>query len=94
MKNNILLDIEEEVLTIEKEDITKKLVIYNDDINSFQHVILCLIKYCKHSIEQAEQCAMFIHTKGRYSVKTGSYESLKPIKEALTENGLNAKIEE
>jgi ATP-dependent Clp protease adaptor protein ClpS len=94
MKPAIYTDFEEDVDVLENEDITKKIVIYNDDVNSFDFVIHCLMKYCKHTMEQAEQCALFIHSKGRYSVKEGDYDTLKPIKEALTEKGIDAKIEE
>lgn len=72
---------------------TKSIVLYNDDVNTFDHVIECLIKYCKHGRDQAEQCATLIHHKGKYAVKTGSYEELTPICEALLENQLSAKIE-
>jgi len=71
----------------------KQIVIYNDDYNTFQHVIVCLVKYCKHNQLQAEQCAHIIHNNGKCSVKGGSYDKLKPIHEALLENGLNSKIE-
>ena len=70
-----------------------KLVIYNDDVNTFQHVIECLIEYCNHSSEQAEQCAYIIHRKGKYCVKNGSFEKLKPMAEALLKNDLSVKIE-
>ena len=87
---------EEDILV---EDLIKdikqsKIVVYNDEVNSFDHVIFCLMKYCNHTLEQAEQCAWIIHSKGKYSVKTGSFEKLLPVCEALVENGLNAKIEE
>ena len=87
---------EEDILV---EDLIKdtkqsKIVIHNDEVNSFDHVIFCLMSYCKHTLEQAEQCAWIIHTKGKYAVKTGSFEKLLPVCEALVENGLNAKIEE
>jgi ATP-dependent Clp protease adaptor protein ClpS len=72
---------------------TKNIVVYNDDVNTFEHVILCLIKYCRHSLEQAEQCTHIIHNNGKYAVKSGDYEKLKPIYEALLENGILAKIE-
>lgn len=71
----------------------KQIIIYDDNINSFQHVISCLIKYCKHHSNQAEQCANIIHYNGKCSVKVGEYNDLKPIHEALLENGLNSKIE-
>jgi ATP-dependent Clp protease adaptor protein ClpS len=70
-----------------------KLVIYNDDVNTFQHVIHCLLEYCKHSLEQAEQCANIIHSKGKYGVKNGSFKNLKPIANALLENYLSVKKE-
>jgi len=72
---------------------TKNIVVYNDDVNTFEHVILCLIKYCRHSLEQAEQCTHIIHNNGKCAVKSGDYEKLKPIYEALLENGILAKIE-
>lgn len=73
-----------------KED---SIVLYNDDINTFEHVIFCLIKYCEHSPEQAEQCAMLIHNKGKYAVKSGRVSKLLPIYIALISNKLSVKIE-
>ena len=73
-----------------KED---SIVLYNDDINTFEHVIFCLIKYCEHSPEQAEQCAMLIHNKGKYAVKSGRVSKLLPIYVALISNKLSVKIE-
>jgi ATP-dependent Clp protease adaptor protein ClpS len=70
-----------------------QLVIYNDNVNTFQHVIHCLMDYCKHTLEQAEQCANIIHYKGKYEVKNGSFKTLKPIANALLENNLSVKIE-
>lgn len=70
-----------------------KLIIWNDDINSFDWVIQTLIDVCSHSLQQAEQCAMIIHTKGSYSVKEGSYDRLKPMCNAITERGIDATIE-
>lgn len=72
---------------------TQSIVLYNDDVNTFDHVIECLIRYCKHSLNQAEQCATIVHYNGKCAVKNGSYDELKPICEALLENGLSAKIE-
>lgn len=72
---------------------TKAIIVYNDDHNTFPHVIECLKRYCGHTIEQAEQCALIIHNKGKIDVKHGSFEKLKPVCEALLENGLIAKIE-
>jgi ATP-dependent Clp protease adaptor protein ClpS len=69
------------------------LVVWNDEVNSFDWVIQTLIEVCNHSTEQAEQCAMIIHTQGKYSVKQGSYEELKPMCDAITERGIGATIE-
>ena len=79
--------------TDEVLDIEQAIVVYNDDVNTFNHVIDCLMKYCKHDPLQAEQCTWFIHTKGKYDVKHGPFEELVPIKQALNENGIDAKIE-
>ncbi len=77
--------------SIEITDV-KDLIVYNDDFNTFEHVINTLIKVCKHSTEQAEQCTWIIHFKGKCTVKTGSFEELKPMREAICEAGIDAKI--
>jgi ATP-dependent Clp protease adaptor protein ClpS len=69
------------------------LVVWNDEVNSFEWVIQTLIEVCNHSTEQAEQCAMIIHTQGKYAVKQGSYEELKPMCDAITDRGIGATIE-
>ncbi len=87
--------LEDEVIeVILKEEATKALILYNDDFNTFEHVINCLIKYCSHAEIQAEQCAYLVHYTGKCVVKNGSFKKLKPIHEALLENGLSAKIED
>ncbi len=70
----------------------KDLIVYNDDVNTFEHVIETLIKVCKHTSEQAEQCTLLIHYKGKCAVKKGSYEELRPMREAICEVGIDAKI--
>ena len=80
-----------EVLTDPEEPYS--LIVWNDEVNSFDWVIQTLIEVCKHSTEQAEQCAMIIHTQGKYGVKQGSYEELKPMCDAITERGIGATIE-
>ena len=72
---------------------TRSIVLYNDDHNSFAHVIECLMAYCEHAPIQAEQCTLIIHHNGKCAVKNGGYDKLKPICEALLEQGLTAKIE-
>jgi ATP-dependent Clp protease adaptor protein ClpS len=70
------------------------LIVWNDDVNTFEWVIDTLIKVCQHSPEQAEQCAYIIHFQGKYAVKQGDYETLKPMREAIIERGINATIEQ
>jgi len=84
---------EEDVLVEEKVEGTNEIILYNDDYNTFEHVIFCLVRYCDHDSLQAEQCAYIVHYNGRCSVKNGSYKELQPICEALLEKGLTAKIE-
>lgn len=70
---------QEEVALLEQEDEVYKLVLHNDDVNTFDFVIECLIEICKHTLEQAEQCTILVHYKGKCTVKTGSMELLKPM---------------
>ena len=70
------------------------IILYNDDVNTFDHVIHCLIKYCKHNDEQAEQCAMIVLYKVKCQFKNGSEIELTPICKALLNQGLSAAIEE
>ena len=69
------------------------LVLYNDDFNTFEHVIESLIDVCHHTPEQAEQCAIIVHHKGRYEVKSGSYKRLLPMKNSLIDRELTVSIE-
>lgn len=85
--------IQEEVEVLEDISNNNEIVLYNDDVNTFDHVIDTLIKVCEHTSEQAEQCAILVHYKGRCTVKTGSYEELKPQCSSLLEAGLSAEIE-
>lgn len=71
---------------------TKDLIIYNDDYNTFDYVIESLVKVCKHEVIQAEQCTWIIHYKGKCAVKKGSFDVLRPMRQALSERGLDAKI--
>ena len=87
------VEVSEETDLLEEENYTNKLIVLNDDVNTFDHVIITLMKICQHSAEQAEQCAVIIHTKGKCSVKEGSFEELVPLKTAITDAGLWAKID-
>ena len=69
------------------------LIVWNDDVNSFEWVIQTLMEVCGHNAEQAEQCALIIHFKGKYAVKHGTYDDLKPQCDAITERGIGATIE-
>ncbi|MGC4021468.1 MAG: ATP-dependent Clp protease adaptor ClpS [Cyclobacteriaceae bacterium] len=91
---NPLVQEEELVGLLEAIEITdtKDLVVFNDDFNTFEHVIQTLIRVCKHTMEQAEQCTILIHFKGKCAVRSGSYEELNPMREAICEAGIDAKI--
>ena len=69
------------------------LVLYNDDVNTFDHVINCLIRICKHDVLQAEQCAWLVHNKGKCNVKSGKLSDLRKMHSSLVNNGLSAEIE-
>lgn len=75
-----------------KEKKTNEIVVYNDDVNTFDHVIETLIYACDHTSEQAEQCSLIVHYKGKCTVKTGLYDDLKPRCSMLLEAGLSAEI--
>jgi ATP-dependent Clp protease adaptor protein ClpS len=79
----------EELLDDEGSD----LIVFNDDVNSFDHVINVLMRVCGHAREQAEQCTMIIHYKGKCGVKKGSFEELKPMCEAILDAGIQATIQ-
>ena len=70
----------------------RDLVVFNDEVNTFEHVIATLIRVCRHSPEQAEQCTWIIHHKGKCTVKSGQIDELQPMKDAICEVGIDAKI--
>lgn len=82
----------EEVLVEEAVGFNNEIVLFNDDVNTFDHVIETLIRVCNHTAEQAEQCAILVHYKGKCTVKTGSFDELKPLCLQLLEAGLSAEI--
>lgn len=84
---------EEDVLVEELVEDRFALILHNDDVNTFDHVIDSLIEICDHEPEQAEQCAFIVHYKGKCDVKHGSFERLAPRKRALNSKGLEATIE-
>ncbi|MHA7941812.1 ATP-dependent Clp protease adaptor ClpS [Formosa sp. 3Alg 14/1] len=82
----------EEVLVETEEKKENEIVLYNDDVNSFDHVIETLVYVCQHTPEQAEQCSIIVHYKGKCTVKTGPYKELEPRCSKLLEAGLSAEI--
>ncbi len=87
---------EVEELVEQLENVTTEsffdLVVYNDDYNTFDHVISTLVKVCRHTLTQAEQCTYIIHYKGKCCVKKGSYQELEPMKNSILDAGIDAKI--
>lgn len=88
------IETQEKVETLVKEQTGElnNLVVFNDDFNTFDHVIEALIKVCKHEVEQAEQCTWIIHYNGKCEVKMGEYAKLEPMCTALLDRGINAEI--
>ena len=78
---------------VEKLVSEKNLIVFNDDVNTFDHVIESLIKVCKHDSLQAEQCTHIIHFNGKCEVKRGEYNRLEPMCTALLERGITAEIQ-
>ena len=82
-----------EELLLEEELLKQnEIVLFNDDVNTIDHVIDTLIYACDHTPEQAEQCSIIVHYKGKCTVKTGAYEDLKPRCSKLLQAGLSAEI--
>ncbi len=94
-----MMSTQEEILekeltdTATQEDRENHLVVYNDDVNTFDYVITLLMQVCDHDFLQAEQCTLLIHYKGKCEVKTGSFEDLEPRCTTLLEAGLSAEIQ-
>ena len=88
-----LPEIELDELSQEELTETNSLVVFNDEVNTFDHVINTLIRVCKHTNEQAEQCTFLIHYKGKCAVKMGERDVLKPMAQAICESGIDARIQ-
>lgn len=84
--------IQESVEIAEKEARQNEIILYNDEVNTFDHVINTLIYACEHTPEQAEQCSLIVHYKGKCTVKTGSYDELEPRCMMLLDAGLSAEL--
>jgi ATP-dependent Clp protease adaptor protein ClpS len=84
--------VSEELLLDEETVKYNEIVLFNDEVNTFEHVILTLIDVCEHTPEQAEQCSLIVHYKGKCTVKTGEYKELEPRCSKLLQAGLSAEI--
>ena len=81
-----------EVLDDLEDKEPKNLIVFNDDYNTFDHVINTLVKICKHTLQQAEQCTWLIHYRGKCIVKTGNFKKLKPMRDGICDAGIDARI--
>lgn len=90
-KPNTEIQNEEDILVMEED--LKNIILYNDDVNTFDFVIDSLIEVCNHDVLQAVQCTYLVHYVGKCAVKRGTYKKLLPLCEALLERGLTATIE-
>lgn len=84
--------IQEELDVLTQETPKHEIILHNDDVNTFDYVIDSLISVCDHTLEQAEQCTILVHYKGKCAVKTGEYKDLEPRCTKLLELGLSAEI--
>ena len=85
--------VSEEILIDSDSSHENEIILYNDDVNTFDHVINCLIRICQHDVVQAEQCAWLVHNRGKCNIKSGKLTILRKMQNALTQNGLSAEIE-
>lgn len=95
MKAHLLMpeEVVEEKLNDSGSGTLYHLIIWNDDVNTFDNVEQALVEICHHSPEQAAQCALLIHFKGKYAVKQGVFETLRPMCEGIIDRGINATID-
>jgi ATP-dependent Clp protease adaptor protein ClpS len=92
-KTEISTDSHEDIDLLTDVEEPCNLIVWNDEVNTFEWVITTLIEVCGHSYEQAEQCSYIIHFQGKYAVKQGSFDELKPMCDAITERGIGATVE-
>ncbi|MCH3882819.1 MULTISPECIES: ATP-dependent Clp protease adaptor ClpS [Tenacibaculum] len=91
-KSSAKEETQEEVDVLEKEVNQHQIVLHNDDVNTFDHVIDSLMDVCEHTLVQAEQCATLVHYKGKCTVKTGEFKDLEPRCSKLLQLGLSAEL--
>ena len=92
-KTDILTDSREDTDVLTGYEEPCSLIVWNDEVNTFQWVIETLMEICGYNYEQAEQCSYIIHFQGKYAVKQGSFDDLKPMCEAITDRGIGATVE-
>jgi ATP-dependent Clp protease adaptor protein ClpS len=85
------IDFDDEVCTLSED--ARHLILHNDDVHTFDYVIVSLMDICHHDLLQAEQCAYIVHHKGKCDVNSGTYDVLKPMKDQLTGKGLSVTID-
>lgn len=83
---------QEDIALLEKQVNQHEIVLHNDDVNTFDFVIDCLVTVCEHTLEQAEQCTILVHYKGKCTVKTGEFKDLEPRCSKLLQLGLSAEL--
>jgi ATP-dependent Clp protease adaptor protein ClpS len=93
IKNDMFTHTSQKTDLLTSPDSPCQLIVWNDEVNTFEWVIQTLVEVCGHTYEQAEQCSYIIHFQGKYAVKEGSYEELKPQCDAITERGIGATVE-
>jgi ATP-dependent Clp protease adaptor protein ClpS len=84
---------EEEIDVLDEVAESFQVILYNDDVNSFDWVIECLVEICEHETLQAEQCALLVHFKGKAVVKNGGLEEMQAVCQALCDRSLSAVVE-
>jgi len=94
MRNNADTQLLEDAEILTATASSCQLIVWNDEVNTFEWVIETLMDVCGHNFEQAEQCSYIIHFKGKYAVKEGAYDDLKPMCDAILDRGINATVEE
>lgn len=93
IRNNTQTEVLEDISVLEQVVDSKNLIVFNDDFNTFDHVIESLIKVCRHDPIQAEQCTWLVHYKGKCQVKEGDFDTLEPMCTALLDRGITAEIQ-
>ena len=93
ISNNTQTEVLEDIKVLDQVVDSKNLIVFNDDFNTFDHVIDSLIKVCRHDPIQAEQCTWLVHYKGKCQVKEGDYDTLEPMCTALLDRGITAEIQ-